>query len=74
MTEAEKRAQARRGRITLRKTRLGEPEADFSPVFGAEAVSLVCRLTRASYSLAGYSHPVYTRQQIPCRFLPRRTT
>ena len=74
MTEADKRAQARRERMTLRKTRVGEPEVDFSPTFGAEAISLVYRLTRTSYGLAGLPRPEYTRETIPCRFVPRRTT
>ena len=73
MTDAEKRAEARRGRMTLHKGRLGEPEVDFSPVSGAEAISLVYRLTLASFSLAGQARPTYTRAQIPCRFVPRRT-
>jgi len=73
MTDAEKRAQARRERMTLHKGRVGEPEVDFSPVSGAEAISLVHRLTLASFSLAGQSRPTYTRAQIPCRFVPRRT-
>ncbi|MGC4088655.1 MAG: hypothetical protein QM756_12305 [Polyangiaceae bacterium] len=73
MTDAEKRAQARRERMTLRKGRLGEPEVDFSPVSGPEALSLVHRLTQTSFSLAGSSQPTYTRAQIPCRFVPRRS-
>ncbi len=72
MTEAEKRALARKERMTLRKGRLGEPEVDFSPAVGAEAVSLVHRLTLASYSLSGQSLPTYTREQIPCKFVPRQ--
>jgi hypothetical protein len=60
--------------MTLRKSRLGEPEVDFSPVFGAEAISLVNRLTLASYDLAGYKRAAYSREQIPCRFVPRRET
>lgn len=72
MTDAEKRAQARRERMTLHKGRLGEPEVDFSPVFGSEAISLVYRLTLASYGLAGQPRPTYARAQIPCRFVPRR--
>jgi hypothetical protein len=70
MTDAEARAKARSERITLRKTRLGEPEADLEPTFGADALSLVSRLTRSSYSLAGHSLPTYTRATIPCRFVP----
>ncbi len=41
MTEAEARAKARSERMTLRKARVGEPEADLDPVFGAHAISLV---------------------------------
>jgi hypothetical protein len=72
MTEAEARAKARSERMTLRKARLGEPEADLDPVFGADAISLVTRLTRSGYSLAGRPMPTYTRAAIPCRFLPWR--
>jgi hypothetical protein len=72
MTDAEKRAQARRERMTLHKGRLGEPEVELSPTSGAEAISLVYHLTRASYSLAGHPRPTYTRAQIPCKFVPRR--
>lgn len=60
--------------MTLRKTRLGEPEVDLSPVFGAEAVSLVYQLTRTSYSLTRHAQPAYTRASMPCRFVPRRAT
>jgi hypothetical protein len=56
--------------MTLHKGRVGEPEVDFSPVFGAEALSLVHRLTLTSFSLAGLTLPTYTRAQIPCRFVP----
>jgi hypothetical protein len=70
MTDAEARAKARSERMTLRKARLGEPEADLDPLFGADAISLVSRLTRSSYSLAGRSTPTYTRATIPCRFVP----
>lgn len=69
MTDAEARAIARSERITLRKARLGEPEADLDPIFGAEAISLVSRLTRSSYSLAGAPLPTYPRAAIPCRFV-----
>ena len=70
MTEAEARAQARSERMTLHKSRLGEPEADLDPIFGADAISLLSRLTRSSYSLAGRPMPTYTRATIPCRFVP----
>ena len=73
MTDAKTRAQARRERMTLHKGRLGEPEVDFSPVSGAEALSLVHRLTLTSFALAGLPQPTYTRAQIPFRFVPRRS-
>ena len=60
--------------MTLRKAHVGEPDVDLSPVFGAEALSLVYRLTRTSYSLAGHPQPTYTRATMPCRFVPRRAT
>lgn len=70
MTDAELRAKARGERMTLRKARLGEPEVELTPVSGADAISLVTRLTRTSYSLAGYQAAAYTRRSIPCRFVP----
>lgn len=60
--------------MILRKSRLGEPEVDLSPVFGGDAISLVYRLTTASYSLANRPRPAYSRAQIPCVFVPRRAT
>jgi hypothetical protein len=70
MSEFETRARARAARMILRKGHLGEPEADLSPVSGAEAISLVQQLTRSSYSLAGQATPKYDRANIPCRFVP----
>ncbi len=61
-------------RMTIQKTRLGESEVDLSPVFGAEAVSLVYQLTRTSYSLARRAPPAYARANMPCRFVPRHAT
>ena len=74
MTDAERRAQRRRGQMILRKTRVGALEVDAAPVYGAEAVSLVYRLTLTSYSLAGHSLPRYTRDRMPCRFVRGRAT
>ncbi|MBM4362391.1 MAG: hypothetical protein FJ104_06900 [Deltaproteobacteria bacterium] len=70
MTDAVVRAKARGERMTLRKGRLGEPEVDLTPVFGADAISLVTRLTRTSYSLSGRQAAGYARRAIPCRFVP----
>lgn len=74
MAEADRRSRAvaRRGRATLRKTRLRAPEGDLGALRGAEAVSLVEQLTRESWSLAGGPEPAYERRDIPCRFVPRR--
>ncbi len=64
------RAEARRARAVLYKTSLSPHERDLTPIRGADAVSLVTRLTRESYSLAGLAEPTYTRAEIPCRFVP----
>jgi hypothetical protein len=70
--ERRERAEARRARATLYKTRLASSHEDPQPIFGAEAVGLVQRLTEESWSLSGGAIPNYTRVQIPCRFVPRR--
>jgi hypothetical protein len=70
MTDQASRAKARAERMTLRKMRLGEPEADLSPVFGSEAVSLVSKLTRLSYGLANRPAPTYSRAAMPWKFVP----
>jgi hypothetical protein len=66
------RAQTRSGRIVLRKGRLQPQEADLSPIDGPDAIALVETLTAESWSLAGKDVPSYTRDGIPCRFVPRR--
>lgn len=75
MAEAGRRARAevRRSRMVLRKSRLQPVEQDLSPLRGAEAVSLVYRLTRESWSLAGREEPAYTRGETPWRFVPWKT-
>lgn len=70
MSDFQSRAKARSERMMLHKTRLGEAETDLSPIAGAEAITLVSRLTRTSYALAGRPLPTYTRGAIPCRFVP----
>ena len=67
------RAESRRGKIVLRKTSLSD-DVDQEPVLGEEALSLVTRLTRESWSLAGLEEPAYSRRQIPCRTVPGRIT
>lgn len=65
------RAEARRRRALIRKGTLGAPEADFDPVTGPAAISLLTRLSDESWSLTGQPWPSYSRQEIPCRFVPR---
>ncbi len=68
------RAEARRGRATLRRGTLERYEHELQAVTGAEAISLVTRLTVESWSLTGREVPQYARQAIPCRFVPGRLT
>lgn len=68
------RAEARRQRMILRKTRLLPEEQDLSPLRGEEAISLVTHLSRESWSLAGLEVPQYTRRNIPCRFVSGHLT
>jgi hypothetical protein len=63
------RAEARRARAVLLRTRLSSQKQDLTPLSGPEAISLVMHLTRESYSLAGLTEPTYTRDRIPCRFV-----
>jgi hypothetical protein len=66
------RAEHRRRTAILKRTTLGGIEPDPSPVSGPEAVSLVARLTRESWTAAGLAFPRYSREQIPVSFVPRR--
>lgn len=68
--DREARASARRQVAVLRRTGLQALEQDPSPVGGAEAVSLVARLTETSWSLGGLEKPAYSRRETPCRFVP----
>ena len=70
MNGPDDRAKFRAQRMTIRKARLGEPDVDLSPISGAEAISLVRRLTQTSYALSGQPWPTYTRAEIPCKFVP----
>lgn len=68
--ERRARAEARRARVILRKSRLQATEEDLSPVYGAAAVALACRLTRESWSLSGLEEPSYSRSETPYHFVP----
>ncbi len=68
-SERRARAEARRARVILRKSCLQATEGDLSPIDGAEAVALACRLTREAWSLAGLEEPSYTRAETPYRFV-----
>jgi hypothetical protein len=67
-----KRAGARKGHFVIHRARLAPIEHDPSPVRGAEAISLVSRLTRESWSLGGLELPAYPRSATPFRFVPGR--
>ncbi|GMV14607.1 MAG: hypothetical protein DPW22_02895 [Alphaproteobacteria bacterium] len=55
--------------MVLQKGRLGEPEADLTPISGCDAVSLVTRLSRESWLETGLELPGYSRKQTPYRFV-----
>ena len=71
-SERETRAALRRKTAVLNRTRLGGVERDLSPLSGPEALSLVERLTRESWTAAGRIFPRYRRDQIPVHFVPGR--
>lgn len=72
MDERTLRAKARRGRATIAKRRLGEPDDD--AIAGAEAVSLVHRLTLAAWAWTGDPLPNLARSELPVRFVFGRRT
>jgi hypothetical protein len=76
MSEAARRARAdeRQSRAILRKGRLQPREDDLTPIRGRDAIVLVQQLTAESWSLAGLEVPNYTRDSIPWRFVPRRSS
>lgn len=41
-----------------------------SPIHGADAITLLTRLSRESWSLTGQEVVDYPRRAIPCRFVP----
>jgi hypothetical protein len=69
-SERTARAELRRERAALNRTKLCPREPDPSPVSGVEALALVGRLTRESWSAAGLEVPRYSRSEIPVRFVP----
>jgi hypothetical protein len=69
-TDREARANNRRRSAAIHKTRLEAYEADLDPIYGAEAVSLVARLTDESWAMAGLEKPQYSRSEIPIFFKP----
>jgi hypothetical protein len=72
--ERKARAAARLQSATLLRTRLSKQEQDLSPISGADAISLVDRLTRESWSAAGRDIPEYARSEIRVRFVAGRLT
>jgi hypothetical protein len=73
MNDFAKRAAARRSRITITKKRLGDPDGG-DTVRGAEAVSLVHRVTLTAWALSGKPLPRLARRDLPYRFIPGRCT
>ena len=73
-TDRQARAARRRQTALLHRTTLKRVEADLTPIAGIAGVALVARLTRESWSTAGRPIPVYTRKEIPVRFVPGRLT
>ena len=69
-SEREARAALRRKTTILNRTRLGRVERDLTPLSGPEALSLVERLTRESWTAAGKTFPRYRRDQVPVHFVP----
>ncbi len=68
MTEMEKRAEARRGRITVTRKRLADEQED-GAIRGEAAVSLVHELTLASWEWSGRPIPRLARADLPYRFV-----
>ncbi len=60
--------------MVIRKGRLGQPEVDFTPVRGVDAISLATRLTVESFSLAGIGSVAGSRDRLRVRFVPRTGT
>ncbi len=67
--ERKLRAEARRSRAVLHRTRLAEVEKDPHPIRGAEAISLLTVLSRESWALGGQPLPTYGRADVPIRFV-----
>lgn len=68
--ERRRRAEARRARVTLRRTTHDAPEP--GEVWGEAALSLAAYLARAAWSLSGRAFPVYERAETPYVFVPNR--
>ena len=58
------RAAARRERVTLTKTRLGEQSAD-QPLVGRAAIELAAELSLAAWAISGSALPAYTSATMP---------
>jgi hypothetical protein len=71
MSDFSQRAEARRGRLTLTKGSHDDPRGEVE-LRGAEAVSLVHTLTMTAWVWSREPLPQLARQELPCRFIPRR--
>ena len=68
------RAEVRRGKAILRKTRLQSVEGELSYIDGVDAISLVGTLTRENWAASRQAWPNYDRSDIPIHFVPGRPT
>ena len=67
--ERKARAQRRRESVTLFRSTFSSQDRDPSPTRGEEALSLVWRLTRESWSFSRREEPRYDRASTPYRFV-----
>jgi len=72
MANIHERAEARRGRITLTKAKLGDAEKH-DVVRGTEAVLLVHQLTLTAWAWSGKALPKLARHELPYKFVPERS-
>ena len=69
----QRRAEARRPRVTIVKKKLGDPDGKVT-LSGAEAVSLVQVLTMTAWAWSRREVPQLRRDELPYRFIPGRRT
>jgi hypothetical protein len=66
------RAAQRRGRMVIRKTRLGADDVDITPIRGLEAMALTAELSIAAWGLSGRPVIEGSIRSGPIVFAPRK--